>query len=638
MYPFLVSADILISEFSIGGDTGHTNDDFIELYNTEKRAISLSHWKLRKRTQAGVESSIRELGTDDCIAPNGFFLWANSDVKNKYREYADTTSSATLTPNNSVALFDSTGTLKDAVTFGGDHAAPFPSTTLLKNPTASFSHTRDLVTLNWQENTLSTPTKSLSSTACTPSPPDKPIDPQPIPPAIRINEIFPHPSAPGDTGEYVELYSARNNPLNLSGWKLTDATKTGHYLFPVGSKTTIDGYIVVTDTDFSFALNNGSETVSLFNADGTLVDSVSYTKTTPDASLNYTTTGWRLSQTLTPGSQNILSNTLPTTDAHIPKKGYRNTFIDFQADGKDTDSNTLKYVWDFGDGHKSYKETTHHRYLETGTYTITLTTKDGTEETFQSFTIEIKNFTPPKLRLTALFPNPAGKDTAPEAEWIEIENRSKKPVDLLGYSLATGWKKLVNHPIKTSFIIPKKSSRKLTRDFALFTLPNQKGKIELRAPDGKAVHSLKYTYAKSLTDNTTLTKEKGKRLALIIPPLAQTIPRVSRSDSEEILPKPKEDTPSQLILTSHTIEVFKEYLTTKQHEQSTRLLRITTIGTPITFSETFLSTLSLPTPRNTEQLLIASPPPLLTFLTSLTFRINEWLNNLPTLSKTRTFS
>ena len=41
--------------------------------------------------------------------------------------------------------------------------------------------------------------------------------------------------------------------------------------------------------------------------------------------------------------------------------------VDFDARGKDSDRDTLKYTWDFGDGHKSYKkETSQHK--EKGDY------------------------------------------------------------------------------------------------------------------------------------------------------------------------------------------------------------------------------------------------------------------------------
>lgn len=55
--------------------------------------------------------------------------------------------------------------------------------------------------------------------------------------AIRINEIFPNPDTPQDVGEYIELYNLSDTDIDLSGWQITDATKTGDYTFP--SKTSL---------------------------------------------------------------------------------------------------------------------------------------------------------------------------------------------------------------------------------------------------------------------------------------------------------------------------------------------------------------------------------------------------------------
>lgn len=627
-----VSADIVISEFSIGGTSRHADDDFIELLNTGTQPVSLHHWQLKKRTQgtsekAGTESSVRELGPNDCIAPGKTFLWVSSKATSDYQDLANTLSSATLTSNNSLALLDDQDKLQDAIIFGSGHSHPFPALVTLSNPDPARAHARDPLTLLWQENLTPTPTGgSPESCATTPSDPAS----TPSPPSlsgIRINEIFPDPSAPQDQGEYIELYNAGMTDVDLSGWKITDATKTGRYTFPAGTPLAADHYLALTDQDFSFSLNNSRETLSLFNTQDILQDTVSYSKTSKDVSLNWTSSGWRGSKTLTPGQPNILSNTLPTTRERVPKKGFQKIFLDFRARGQDQDGDTLKYVWDFGDGHKSYKSTTRHRYDKTGTYTVTLTTRDGSEETLETFSLEIKNFDPPKLRLTALLPNPNGSDTAPGAEWIEIENHTKKDVDLLGYSLATGWKKLVNHPIRESFVIPKKSTRKLTREVALFTLPNEKGRIELRAPNGSVIHALKYKFSQSLADDTVLKKEKGKRLAPVLLPEKPpeiSVPTTETPESTEALVLSSEEPTVSDIppLTSET-----ENPTSPVQPRATPLIILTTQGTSLTLSPTLIQEMHAPQKKQ-EEPLPASDDTSTSFLKELSLQANTWLNAL----------
>jgi hypothetical protein len=105
-------------------------------------------------------------------------------------------------------------------------------------------------------------------------------------------------------------------------------------------------------------------------------------------------------------------------------------------------------------------------------------------------------------------PNPSGKDS--DNEWIMLENREKKTVNLKDFGVATGWKNLSNHPVREDFIIAPKSEAKLTRTHSLFTLPNQKGEVELRAPDGKVLQAIKYKLEKSAAENAIYNKEKGK--------------------------------------------------------------------------------------------------------------------------------
>lgn len=635
--PAIASADVFIAEFSIGGGTGQSDNDYIELYNSGTKTVSLEHWKLRKRTagsleKPGTESSIKEFDKEDCIAPGKTFLWTNSKAASAYKDQANATSTATLTPDNSLALFDEKGAQRDAIIFGSGHYQPFTGSIILSNPLSALAHVRDPLTLAWSENLPPTPTGGAAD-ACI-AKPDSPADP-PTPPSnqtntIRINEIFPDPDTPQDAGEYIELWNTGDTAIDISGWKITDATKTGRYIFPPDTIIRAGAYLVITDQDFAFSLNNTHETLSLADANGIIQDTVTYEKSTEGASLNLTESGWRGSKTLTPGQMNILSNALPSTQERVPKKGYRDIYLDFRARGKDSDGDRLKYVWDFGDGHKSYQENARHRYEKTGNYTVTLTTRDGSEEISETFSLKIEKFDPPKLRITALMPNPNGKDTG--AEWIEIMNHSKKDVELKGYSIATGTKKPANHPIRESFIIPKQTARRLTHVHSLFTLPNEKGKVELRAPDGKVIHDLKYTFEKSLADNVILKKEKGKRLTVSLPvrPEADTREVTTPTDPHpQITIPPAANLPEQGDPEEETRENALETAQNQsRRERTARLLALTTRGTSLIFSDQAIESIAA-TSKKQEAIPPVSaassePDP----LRELLLHANTWLNSL----------
>ncbi len=485
---FAASENILLSEIQITGGTGHTNDDFVELYNPTDASVNISDFRLRYRNSKGAEGSLRVFETENCIPPKGFFLWANSS--GAFASLADTTTSGTLSNDYSVLLYPKEGTTPlDTLHFGNG--------TLLPNPGAGQSLMQDPLTHNWSLNTTPTPTKS------TPCP--KPEPPVPVITHVRINEILPFPKDKEE--EFIELYNDSDIEADLSTFSLHDASQSGEYIFPSGTIITSHAYFVFLGSVSKIALNNSDETLSLFDNTHALIDSMSYKTAKEGISINFTGSDWR-GGIPTPGAPNQLNN-LPETREKVPKEGYHGMPVFFDARGKDVDGSTLKYTWDFGDGHKSYLGKTTHLYKENGTYQVTLKTTDGSDDVIETFTLKIISFPKLDIRITSLSPNPAGKDS--ENEWLIIENREKKAINLEGWSIATGWDNMVNHPIRERFVIPAKSQAKLTRDFSLFTLPNKKSRIELRAPNGKVLQEIEYKEKKSISEDAVYYKEKGKR-------------------------------------------------------------------------------------------------------------------------------
>lgn len=113
------------------------------------------------------------------------------------------------------------------------------------------------------------------------------------------------------------------------------------------------------------------------------------------------------------------------------------------------------------------------------------------------------------IKITALSPNPAGNDV--KKEWLTIKNGTKKEINLKGWSIATGWKKMYNHPIREDFKIKPGKSKKLTRKICAFTLNNTKSKIELRDPLGETVQEIKYNRKKDKIKDDEVYQIKGKK-------------------------------------------------------------------------------------------------------------------------------
>lgn len=501
-----VSAAVVLSEVQVTGDAA--SDEFVELYNSGDEAVSLKDWSLRRKSQGDATakgSSLKTFGTSDSLAAGNYFLWASSG--GIFKDAADTTTSGGLSDHNSLALVDKDGNILDALTWGEGHALPFAPASS-GNPEKQESFSRTITDLGWHK------TKSLSPTNSKGEIWQEPVVTLPAPgefKSIVINEVFANPKAKGDTGEFIELYNPLSEAVDLAGWEIHDASVSGKYVFPSSAKIESLGYLVITDAEFTLSLNNSDEALSLSDAAKRLVHQVRYAKTKEDVTLNLVGDKLRGGKVPTPGKENVL-NADPVTKERVPKQGYRDIPVEFRASGQDSDGDALKYTWDFGDDHKSYKAKTTHAYKEKGKYTVTLTTDDGTDTTTETFEIKIEKYEPPRLRIVALAPNPKGSDT--ELEWIEIENREKKSVNLQGFSIATGSKRksITNHPINDDVEIKGRSVKRLTREESKFTLNNEKGYVELRDPTGKVIHDLKYKFDASLEEGTVLRKVKGKGL------------------------------------------------------------------------------------------------------------------------------
>ncbi|NTW14792.1 MAG: hypothetical protein HGA38_00305 [Candidatus Moranbacteria bacterium] len=454
---------ILINEFLPYPESG--SDEWIELRNTSAASVDLSGWALR-------DASGRTY-----VFAKGFS--------------ADAGSFPIIDAKLSGIALNNTGTETLSLLFpDGSVADSFSYSKTEQN--ASYARTGDAFRLTH------VPTRGTPNT----------FDPEPvithIPPVgiVRLNELFPNPKTKGEPDEWIELSNAGDEPVGLSGWtvrsgagKFTWTEKTDPTYMTIPAK----GYLVLPRSLTRLALRNSDGAVSLVARDGTIMDAVSYETASEDASYGYSGNGkYRWSRTRTPGLDNLFGKEPKAKEVSIPKKGYRGVLTPFSTEGN---KKKMKYVWDFGDGHRSYLASTRHRYEKTGTYEGTLTLRDGTEEYVKPFSITIAKYPSRNLHLTRLCPNPTGRDT--DSEWIRIRNDSPKRVPLSGWSIATGsdMSKLVNHAILSDISVDPGEEIILRHADSRFTFPNGRAVIELRRPDGKTVQTVEYSYGKSVPDD-----------------------------------------------------------------------------------------------------------------------------------------
>ena len=515
--PLSVSAAILITRVQIAGDA--INDEYVEITNAGTASVNLAGYQLAKETSSCKEQSII-LNTSKFVgilAPGKTLRIAHPDARVDHADLLYSNKSTTLAADNTILLSDKSKTVIDTLGYGKAcdfEGSPAP------NPAKNEQLARRKSGTVYQDTGDNSADFVIEGRVLPPSPSASSAT------TVRLNEFLPNPSGGENLSEYIELYNYGSAMVDLRGWMLHDASQTGKYTFATSTPVKPHEFLVLYRTTFVFALNNDRETISLFDPSGTIIDTATSGTAAEDVSYDFDGTDWHWSRILTPGSANHL-NSLPVSETSVPDEAYAGIAEDFSAESRDPDGDSVKYVWDFGDDHKSSLQNTTHTYDDTGKYTVTLTINDGSETDTKTFTVSVDTYPRPKVRIIALMPNPPGKDTG--NEYIELKNFSKKTVRLKGWKIATKTpkgKSFSNHIILSKITIKPGETKKITYNDCRFTLNNTATKIALRTPDGHTLQTLRYSREKSagegdlyahLPDTTTpvqgKSSTKNKKLA-----------------------------------------------------------------------------------------------------------------------------
>jgi hypothetical protein len=507
--------DVLINELMWAGSEMSTADEFIELKNTTGKTIDISGWKI-----VNYSGDVLTIPNSRAISPGGYFLISNYDEENSIINVKpDFVSTAVSLSNDHLRISLYKGDINlesNLVDVAGDGKTPFAGDKgSIKKSMERNGEISDVqlktswhtcfksLNLDAETKECATPKADNSSEETNDDDEDEDEDNLITSSNIRINEILPFPLS-GE--EFIELYNAGNINVDLKGWILHDASETGKFEFLQSEIINAKDYLVVWKNKFKFALNNsGNESVSLFDPLANLISQVSFKSSKKGLSYGFDGLDWHWSKFLTAGKENIFNN-LPESKIKYDKNVYVDVYANFETHSRDADGDKLKVTWEFGDGHKAYKTKTRHIYEKVGIYFASLKTSDGSEEAIENFTIEVKDFPERKIKIIALNANPKGKDS--EGESITVRNESKKKINLKDWSIMTG---KTNHPITEDFIIKKKESKKITREFSKFALNNKKGEIRLKYPDGNTSDKVRYDHGKtSIAEDEKYVKENKK--------------------------------------------------------------------------------------------------------------------------------
>lgn len=125
---------------------------------------------------------------------------------------------------------------------------------------------------------------------------------------VIINEIYPAPESGGV--EFIELKNTGSKKVDLNGWKLSDASSK---MFTISKEdynsTMMDDYFVVTGDVSKIFLNNGGDSVELYQPDESLFQSVDYEGGKTGEAYAFDGEDWAWTATPTSGLANEMTAT-----------------------------------------------------------------------------------------------------------------------------------------------------------------------------------------------------------------------------------------------------------------------------------------------------------------------------------------
>ena len=350
--------NVVISEIAWMGTETSAMNEWIELYNNTTSTIDITGWTLKSSDTSPnitfstiIEQKIyRPRGSVNFSIPReGFYLMERTDDDTVMDIPANYIYTGAL--NNSgekLELRDAQGNLIDAVDCAdgwlfGDNATK--QTMERKNLLLSASSN------NWQTSALpgGTP-NSLPQEIAADDAKETPLSlrgaseasdaaiplsnsPQPdaaisFPANIIINEILPSPDGPDSENEWIEIFNQNNFSVNISDWKIADTKgSVKSYTFPQNTIIKAKSFLLLVRPQTKITLNNNEDGLNLIHPDGTITDSVIFTKAKLNQSYNRSNDNWVWSNTLTPGWENIIpvapvaknitkENSVPDADNH----------------------------------------------------------------------------------------------------------------------------------------------------------------------------------------------------------------------------------------------------------------------------------------------------------------------------------
>ncbi|MBT7553431.1 PKD domain-containing protein, partial [bacterium] len=319
---------------------------------------------------------------------------------------------------------------------------------------------------------------------------------------IIISEFLPNPAG-SDNNEWIELFNKGEETIDLGGFKLQDNSAR---IFTIAEDENLNiaaqEYLILDKSFTGISLNNtGGDAVKLYDPEEELLEIIEYSgvaledKSYARENMNLDNFLW--TSALTPGEDNeFIANLSPQAKIDLLSKDLvvGEKIILSAEDSSDPEESDLEYVWDFGDETTGDEAKENHIYQAAGNYLVKLkvTDSEGEEDEVSllinilelELDLDIQDVQPIDFDLSDLIisefiPNPVGSD---DYEWIELQNKSNKNIDLLAWHLDDQDGGSRPYVFSTSTLILSGGFLIVSREESGLTLNNSNDQVRLLTP------------------------------------------------------------------------------------------------------------------------------------------------------------
>lgn len=421
--------DVVFNELMWMGSSSDQYDEWLELRNLTSHEINFS----QNNYTIFKNDSLIITVNQNILEANGYFLISRKTKENSILNI-DPDLIATFSLTNSETnykLFDSENNLIDEI------KAPLAG--INGNQKISMERNNEpdngLLPTDWHNAQLKINLDDGINDLATPKSANSEINNQPTiyPDQIFINEVLPNPTD-SDDAEFIELYNNNSFDVDLLDWQIGDNTtslytiKTSDF---ANTKILAQSYFLLPKSITNITLNNDTDSVKLYQPNQNLLDQINYSNCLEGQSYNKLNNIWSWSETITPNSLNIISQSnqkqvsepkIPETVQEIPKGPYSK-----------------------------------------------------------------------KIIVTEILPNPKGSDNEPKGEFIEIKNIGLHTIDLYAWHIDDGKEGSTPYQIKIHLKIKPQKYYVFYKGETKLSLNNSNESARILWPNKKILQEIKFS-------------------------------------------------------------------------------------------------------------------------------------------------